>query len=138
MSSTAVIYRRLLADPLIAYELDEYGSLPAVFDDEAPVDFVQGPALMIIIAAPSSVVSAATLTEKSWTYRQDVRVYAKHNGSNARLDLLAAHIRDLFDIEPDSQEGVTVATATGPLAAPTSDPAVVGRRVTIQLTIKED
>lgn len=137
MSSTAVIYRRLIGDPLIGYELDEYGGRPAVFDDEAPADFVQGSALMVIIAAPSNVAPAATLTEQAWTYRQDVRVYARHTGSNARLDVLAAHIRDLFNVAPDAQEGVTVATATGPLAAPTSDPAVVGRRVTIQLTLQE-
>src|SRR5690606_19410758 len=98
--------------------------------------------MAVIIAAPTRNEPDATLTELGWIVVRDVRVYAKHTGSNARIDALALRLRALFHLKQDEMtiDGGTVTgcTVTGPVAAPTTDPSLVGRRITLRLTLEEN
>lgn len=142
MNSTKAIRDRLISEDAITDELDTFLSLPAVFDDQAPDDYLaKQEKACIVIAAPTSRTNASTLTETIWAEVRDLRVYAKRSGSVADLDVLAEMVRDLFHLSPSEIEvegGVcTIATASGPLAAPTTDPSLVGRRVPLSLELQE-
>lgn len=143
MNSTAAIYGRLSNDQTVLSALAEYQGAPAIFDDLAPdaFDFEQGKAV-IVIAAPTADEADDTFTERARAVRQEVRLYIRRSTSNADFDSLCRHVRDLFHLQPGqlSVTGgkVTIATATGPVAAPTSDTSLVGRRVSLRLTLQEN
>ena len=142
MNSALTVFNRIQSDAETSFELAIYDGLPAIFDDMAPDDFVFGEDIAIIIAAPTSNEPDPTFSEQSWVVVRDVRLYCKHTGSNARIDALAEHIRGLFHLQPEALfvDGgkCTIATATGPVASPTTDPALVGRRITLRLTLQEN
>lgn len=142
MNSALTIFNCIQSDAETSFELAIYDGLPAIFDDMAPDDFVFGDDIAIIIAAPTSNEPDPTLSEQSWVAVRDVRLYCKHTGSNARIDAIAEHIRGLFHLRPEALvvDGgrCTIATATGPVASPTTDPALVGRRITLRLTFQEN
>ena len=142
MNSTAAIYARLTGDSYLIGELADYAGRPAVFDDAAPDEFVLADGLMIIIAAPTSREPDPTFSEQAWIIRQDVRIYARHTGSNAKLDVLALYILGLFHLQQDelTVEGgkATASRASGPVGAPTSDQSLVGRRISLSLTLQEN
>jgi hypothetical protein len=141
MNSALTVFNRLQSDALTASELDTFDGLPAIFDDNAPDGFVFGSDLVIIIAAPTRNEADPTFSEQAWTVERDLRLYMKHTGSNARLDAVAEHVRDLFHLKPEDLyvDGgtVTICTASGPVASPASDPSLLGRRVSLRLTIQE-
>ncbi len=141
MNVTAAIFARLKADASVIAALQTYEGAPAVFDDAAPDDFilVDGK-LLIVIAAALSNEPDDTFTEKGRLIRQEVRLYARHSGDNAALDVLAVHVRNLFHAQPavSVTDGmVTFASAAGPVASPTTDPALVGRRVALRINTEE-
>lgn len=144
MDSTATIFARLTSSVSVSQRLAEFEGDPAIFDDSAPDDYVfseHGEAV-IVIAIPSQDDDASTLTETIRAVTQDVRVYARRTGSNEEIDQLARDIRDLFHLKAAelSVDGgtVTIATATGPVAAPTTDPSLIGRRVVVRLELQEN
>lgn len=144
MDSTAAIFARLAGDGLLGQDLMEWQGQPAIFSDAAPDDLLKDglTGLIAIIAAPAADEADDTFTERARAVRQDVRLYARFTGSSATLDAMARRVRDLFHLQPESLsvEGgrVTIATASGPVAAPTTDPSLVGRRVTLRLTLQEN
>ena len=142
MNRALTIFNRIQSAAETSFELAIYDGLPAIFDDMAPDDFVFGDDIAIIIAAPTSHEPDPTLSEQAWVVVRDVRLYCRHTGSNARLDALAEHIRGLFHLQPEALfvDGgrCSIATATGPVASPTTDPALVGRRITLRLTLQEN
>ena len=142
MNSTAAIFARLNDALSIIERLDLYQDQPAIFNDRAPDDFQFSDKAALVIAASSADTDASTLTETIRDITQDVRLYARDTGSTAAIDTLGRLIRDLFHIQPSQieVEGGTcsLATATGPVAAPTTDPSLVGRRVTLRLQLKKD
>lgn len=137
MNSTAAIFARLAGTASITQRLAAFDAAPAIFNDAAPDEFVFADLAAIIIAAPTADDDASTYTETIRAVTQDVRLYAKHTGSTADLDQLARDIRDLFHQRPAelSAAGFSFITAiaTGPVASPTTDPSLVGRRVTLRL-----
>ena len=141
MNSAATVFDRISGDATVTGELDQFNGLPAIFDDNAPDDFVFGDDAVIVIAAPTLNQADPTLTEQGWIVERDVRAYARHTGSNASLDALAERLRSLFHLQQDdlSIDGgvVTACTVTGPVASPTTDPSLVGRRITLRLTFEE-
>lgn len=142
MNSTAAIFARLNNEPAVVYRLGLFENGVTVFNDRAPDDFVFLNSPVIVIAAASSDVDASTLTETIREITQDVRIYAKDTGSTAEVDALARLIRDVFHNRPSEitvDGGIcSIATATGPVAAPTTDPSLVGRRVTLRLQLQKD
>lgn len=141
MNSTQTIFARLNAVPSIVAALDTRNSQPAVFNDRAPDDFVFGSKAAIVISAPDSDVDASTYSERIRLIGQAVRIYGRDDGSTASIDALARLVRDAFD----NQQGAlvvtggkcTAATATGPVGAPTTDPSLIGRRVSLRLELQE-
>lgn len=142
MNSTAAIYARLTTASAITSALDTWNGLPAIFDDRAPDDFVFSTKAAIVIAAPSADTDASTFSETIRDVTQDVRLYARDTGSTAAIDDLGRLIRDLFHLKASEIEvddgSCNLATATGPVAAPTTDPSLVGRRVQLRLQLRKD
>lgn len=143
MNPTKAIYERLNGSPEVLYALDEYEGLPAIFDDLAPDEYLAKQSRpCIVISAPSDDRDASTFTESIRAITQDVRLYAKHTGDNRMLDELARHCRDLFHLRPDEivVDGgkCSIATVTGPVASPTTDPSLVGRRITVRLELQRN
>lgn len=142
MNSALTVFQRLASDAELSFDLETYEGWPAIFDDAAPNDFVFGDDIVIIIAAPTSNEADPTLSEQSWVPVRDIRLYCRHTGSNARLDAVAWHVQGLFHLKPETLfvDGgkVSIATATGPVASPTTDPSLVGRRITLRLTLQEN
>ncbi|MFC7378270.1 hypothetical protein [Brevundimonas sp. GCM10030266] len=143
MNSTKTIYERLIGAPDVVAALDVFDGLPAIFEELAPDDYLAvQEKFCIVIAAPSSDIDASTLTDTAREVVQDVRSYARISGSVADLGDFARAVRDLFHARPDdlTVEGgrCSLVTATGPVAAPTTDPSLVGRRVSLRLLLERN
>ncbi|WP_433950778.1 hypothetical protein [Brevundimonas bullata] len=145
MNSTATIFARLAA---VVPSLDTYtppiGPMrPAIFNERAPDDFLNRdpkPAKpFLIIAVPTSDVAMETFTETGRLILQDVRGYQRDTGSGADLDTLMRAVRDLFHNRPGelavSGGKCDVCRVNGPVQSPTTDPSLIGRRVSIRLDL---
>ena len=145
MDTTALIFAALSGEML--GRVADYQSFPAIFNDRAPDNFLAsysvGDKPFIVIAAASDDRPDDTFTEFGRVVTQDVRLYEYASGSTAGLDSLALVIRGLFHAQADALtpllEGgkVVIATVSGPVASPTTDPALIGRRLTLRLTLEE-
>lgn len=142
LNSTRAIFDRLMSLSALVDALDHFDGSPAVFSDRAPDDFVFSTKAAVVIAAPSADTDASTFSETIRDITQDVRLYARDTGSTADIDALGRDIRDLFHLQASEieVEGGTcsLATATGPVAAPTTDPSLVGRRVLLRLQLERN
>lgn len=139
MNSTAAIFARLA---LVSTSLATWNSAPAIFAECAPDDFLKSVPTkpFLIIAAAASDIPLETFTETGRLIVQDVRGYQRFSGSSATLDTLMREVRDLFHNRP-AELAVTggvceVARVNGPVQSPTSDEALIGRRVTLRLELK--
>ena len=138
MNSTATIFDRLAA---VSASLATYNGAPAIFSESAPDDFLDNPPEkpFLIIAVPTRDEPLETFTETGRLILQDVRGYQRDTGSGADLDTLMRTVRDLFHNRP-GELTVTggkcdVCRVNGPVQSPTSDEALIGRRVTIRLDL---
>ena len=142
MNSTAAIFARLSDNLSNIERLDTFEGRAAIFNDRAHDDFQFSDKAALVIAAPSADTDASTFTETIRDITQDVRLYARDTGSTADIDALGRDIRDLFHLQASQIEveggSCSLATATGPVAAPTTDPSLVGRRVQLRLQLKKD
>lgn len=139
MNSTGTIFARLAS---VAPSLAVWNSAPAIFAEYAPDDFLKSVPTkpFLIIAAATSDIPLETFTETGRLIVQDVRGYQRFTGSSATLDTLMREVRDLFHNRP-AELNVTggvceVARVNGPVQSPTSDEALIGRRVTLRLDLK--
>lgn len=142
MNSTAAIFARLNDALSIIERLDVFEGGAAIFNDRAPDDFQFSDKAALVIAAPSADTDASTFTETIRDITQDVRLYARDTGSTTDIDALGRDIRDLFHLQASQIEveggSCSLATATGPVAAPTTDPSLVGRRVMLRLLLERN
>lgn len=142
MNSTATIVARLTGQASIKARLDVRKNKPAIFNDRAPDDFVFGTKAAVVIPPPSRDEANDTFSEFGREIVQEVRVYAKDAGSTVIIDQMARDIRDLFHARPSELivdgGSCSLATATGPVAAPTTDPSLIGRRVTLRLLFERN
>lgn len=141
MNSTKAIYQRLVSAPSVSDEIDTFSGLPAVFDDQAPDDYLaQQGKPCIVIAAPATAAPVETFTETGQAIARDLRIYAKRSGSVADLDSLAEAVRDLFHDRPAdliiAGAKTVICQASGPTASPTTDPSLVGRRISLRLELE--
>ena len=141
MNSTATIFVRMTGDATLTGLLDTHEGVPAIFSERAPDAYAIGPKPCLVIAAPSLDIPLETFTETGRFIEQDVRGYAPDTGSSAALDTVMRRVRTLFHNGPGSLTvtGGTaeISTVTGPVASPTTDPALIGRRVTLRLELQE-
>jgi hypothetical protein len=141
MNSTATIFARLAS---VSASLATWNDLPAIFSEAAPDSFLdQDPKPskpFLIIAAATRDEPLETFTETGRLIAQDVRGYQRRTGSTAQLDTLMRAVRDLFHNKPETLTvtgGVCdICRVTGPVQAPTTDDANIGRRVTIRLDLR--
>lgn len=141
MNSAATIFARLSGDATLTNLLDTHSGAPAIFSGRAPDAYEIGPKPCLVIAAPTDDRPIETFTENSRDIIRDVRGYAPDTGSSLALDTVMERVRDLFHNQPASLT-VTGGTAkisrvTGPKESPVTDPALIGRRVTLRLEIQE-
>ena len=138
MNSTATIFTRLAA---VSASLATHNGAPAIFSERAPDDFLDTPPAkpFLIIAVPTRDEPMETFTETGRLILQDVRGYQRDTGSGAQLDTLMRAVRDLFHNRP-GELAVTggrcdVCRVNGPMQSPTTDPSLIGRRVSIRLDL---
>ena len=140
MNSTATIFARLAA---VAPSLATWNGAPAIFSERAPDRFLgqePKPSLpFIIIAAATRDEPLETFTEVGRAVVQDIRGYQADTGSSAELDGLMRAVRDLFHNQPQALP-VTggkceLSRVSGPVQSPTSDPSLIGRRITLRLDL---
>lgn len=138
MNSTATIFARLAA---VSASLATHNGAPAIFSERAPDDFLDTPPVrpFVIIAVPTRDEPLETFTENGRLILQDVRGYQRDTGSGADLDALMRAVRDLFHNRP-GELTVTggkcdICRVNGPVQSPTSDPSLIGRRVSIRLDL---
>lgn len=140
MNSTKAIFDRLSADSSIIAELEVFEGAPAIFNDRAPDAFVFYNKAALIIAAPTGDDPTETFTEAGREIRQDIRIYAKDDGSTAAIHALARAVRDLFHNQPEAltMTGAVpiICQAAGPTVSPTTDPSLVGRRISLRLELE--
>lgn len=142
MNSTATIFARLTGASGISGRLGDFTGSPAIFNDRAPDAFQFDAGAAVVIAAPTSDEEASTFTETVRAITQEVRIYAKDTGSTAEIDQLARDVRDLFHMQAAALTvaggKANTATASGPVAAPTTDPSLIGRRIVVRLELQEN
>lgn len=138
MNSTATIFARLAG---VSASLATHNGAPAIFSERAPDDFLDAPPAkpFLIIAVPTRDEPMETFTETGRLILQDVRGYQRDTGSGADLDTLLRAVRDLFHNRP-GELTVTggkcdVCRVNGPMQSPTTDPSLIGRRVSIRLDL---
>lgn len=140
MNSTATIYGRLNGDATLKSLLDTYKAGAAIFAERAPDDYTPGAKPCLVIAGDVDGRPVETFTEFGRQVARDVRGYARDTGSTLALDTVMERVRSLFHNQPGSLTitggKVTVARAIGPLVSPTTDPALIGRRVTLRLELQ--
>jgi len=141
MNSTATIFARLTGDATLLALLDTHAAVPAIFSDRAPDSYIVGPKPCLVIAAPMDDRPVETFTERARDITRDVRGYAPDTGSSLALDTVMERVRFLFHNQPSALTvtggTVQIARVTGPVQSPTTDPALIGRRVTLRLEIEE-
>jgi hypothetical protein len=131
---------RLAGDDVLAGMLASYQAAPAIFTDPVPDDFETQERASIVVAEPHLNESDNTFSSKGRRASVRARIYAKPNGSTAPLLDAAERARSLFNDWSASDFGGGVLEASfvsGPVPAPTDDPSIEGRLLTIQLVITE-
>lgn len=138
MNTTAAIFARLQE---VWPRLDDYLGQPAVFNDRAPDEYLvnqQSPC--IVIAAPDDDVESGTFTESGRAILQEVRLYGRDTGSSEEIDNLARDLRDLFQDRPAdvvvAGARTVICQASGPTPSPTTDPSLIGRRISLRIELQ--
>jgi|SRR6056297_151364 len=136
----AAVYGRLSSDSSLTARLSSYNSGPAIFADFAPHDHVIDDKPIIVISAPSQSEADDTYTEDYRDLTMGVRLYHRPQGSSADLEAAAEHTRQILKSWPAgaiTNGSLVDASVSGPVAAPTEDPALEGRLLQVRLRIKE-
>ena len=137
----AEVFARLTGDATLTALLSTFGGAPAVFEDgKVAPEFEHGPQPMAVVTPPTNNGNPDTLDSFMRDELVTVRLYHKPDGSSLPLHQAAERIRALFK----NWGGVAVAggdlihaEVSGPFPAPTDDPSLDGRIVSISLLIKE-
>lgn len=125
---------------LATYTPEGGAPAPAIFVDPVPPDFE-------VVGKPAIVVSEPFGNQAGDDYsdaRRDaslfVRLYAKQQGSTVDLLTAAERARELLKFwnTPSFSTGkLEGAFVNGPTTAPTDDPSIEGRLLSVQLLIRE-
>lgn len=137
----AVVFARLTGDATLTALLAEYASAPAVFEDgKVAPEYEHGEDPMAVVTPPTNVGNPDTYSANLRQENLMVRLYHKPEGSSLALHTAAERVRALFKNWGSAAiTGGTViqAEVSGPFPAPTDDPSLDGRIVSITLLIKE-
>lgn len=139
------IYSRLAADATLVAMLGEYtpeGGVagPAMLTDPPPENLEIGVAPVVIVAEPYANAPADDFSSRYRRAALNVRLYSKPNGSSADLLAASERVRTLlhnWSAPAFSTGSLLSAFVNGPTPAPTDDPSIEGRILSVQLLIKE-
>jgi len=141
MDLQAVVFARLTGDATLTALLATYATAPAVFEDgKVPVEFEHGTKPLAVVTPPSNSGNPDTLDAALRDEQISIRLYHKPQGSSTPIHQAAERVRALFkNWGSAAVTGGTVihAEVSGPFPAPTDDPSLDGRIVSINLLIKE-
>ncbi len=134
------VYTRLYGDATLGALIASYGGNPAVFSDPVPdnIDIQASP--IVVVATPFENPSDDTFSEDNRIPSLNVRLYHRPAGSTLALDQAAERVRTVLKSWPVGAiaGGILVdAAVTGPVGAPTEDPSLEGRLLTVRLFIQE-
>lgn len=137
----AVVFGRLTADATLTAQLATYGDAPAVFEDgKVPADLVADDDPFVVVTPPTNDANDEDFSAARRVETIAMRLYHKPQGSSLSLQIAAERVRALFrNWGPASVTGGSVlhASVAGPSPAPTDDPSLDGRIVSVSLIIKE-
>lgn len=137
----ADVFARLIGDATLTALLAEFSSAPAVFEDgKAPSEFEHGENAMVVVTPATNNANPDTFSASMREEIVTVRLYHKPDGSSLPLQQAAERVRALFkNWGSVAGTGGTIihAEVSGPFPAPTDDPSLDGRIVSITLLIKE-
>ncbi len=131
------VYARLNADDALVAMSD------VIFhEDTPPANHLVGAAPTIIIATPHDQSERDDFTDNYRETALRIRLYSKPDGSALVLDQAAEAVRASFKTWPKTAiangELVGVLSVEGPTPAPTDDPTISGRIVSVRLYLKEN
>lgn len=143
IDTTAVLYNFLSAVSAVTDQLDTYSSEPAIFEGRAPDSFeINDP--ILVIDAPINAGREDTSTHVNRTVDIRLRVYARtqtETGATgyAALNAAAETVANaLHNSRPPLTGGTTLrVSAQPPTFAPTENPSLGGRVISIRWIIKE-
>lgn len=137
----ADVFARLIGDATLTALLLQYGGAPAVFEDgKVPAKLEHGTLPIAVVTPSTNAGNPDTLTSSMREEQINVRLYHKPDGTSTPLHQAAERVRALFkNWGAASVTGATLihAEVSGPFPAPTDDPSLDGRIVSISLLIKE-
>ena len=134
------VYSRLYADATLGGLIASYGGVAAVFSDPVPDNIEIGASPVVVVATPFLNEADDTFSEDYRTPSLNVRLYHRPSGSTLALDTAAERVRTLLKSWPTGAitgGSLVDATVTGPVGAPTEDPSLEGRLLTVRLIIQE-
>lgn len=134
------VFARLSADTSLASIVGAYGGGVAIFTDYIPSDFVADADPVIIVAAPFDSADFDTFDQYGRTIQLNVRLYHKPSGNSLSLMQAAERARTVLKTWPAGSitaASLVDATVTGPVSAPTDDPALSGLLLSVRLIIQE-
>lgn len=137
----AEVFARLTGDATLTALLSEYDGAPAVFEDgKVAPEYEHGALPMVVVTPPTNNGNPDTLNATMRDELVSVRLYHKPDGSSLPLHTAAERVRTLFkNWGGAAVTGGTLihAEVAGPVPAPTDDPSLDGRIVSISMLIRE-
>ena len=134
------VFARLAADTSLASIVGTYGDAVAIFTDYVPSDFVIGADPALVVDAPFDNADFDTFNQYGRTIQLNVRCYHKPDGNSLSLMQAAERARTVLKLWPAGSitaADLVDATVTGPVSAPTDDPALSGLLLSVRLIIQE-
>lgn len=134
------IFARLSADATLCAMLATFEGAPAIVTDPVPATLECGEAPFVVVADPYINNSADDFTNRARAASLNVRLYCKPDGSTLGLLAAAERVRSLlhnWSAPVFSTGSLLSAFVNGPTPAPTDDPTIEGRVLSVQLLIKE-
>ena len=138
------IRQRLVDDGALVAMLETYafetGPAPAVLLDPVPYDLTFGKKATIVVDEPHNQAAVDDYSTPRRRVDIRLRLYALHDGSTVAINAAAERVRALLHLwnTPSFSTGeLEGASVNGPTPAPTDDPSIAGRLLSVQLQIKE-
>jgi hypothetical protein len=136
----AAVFSRLYNDIALAGMLAEYGEAPAIFEDgQVPYEYEFTSRPIIVVEPPAHQEDRDTFDADMRIELLRLRLYHRPAGASLPIQQAAERVRELVRNWTGDITGGRIinTTVSGPQPAPTDDPSLDGRLLSITLLIKE-